>query len=124
MRADPDSRALALLVRSQPYQRRSARAELDVALAAMAMDFRVEVYFIGSAILQLQSDRDCTPALLPAAYRAWAALPDLGEFGLYAEQPWLDRLAAAEIPLMMPVQAMDAAEMRQRWRTCDYSMVL
>jgi sulfur relay (sulfurtransferase) DsrF/TusC family protein len=116
--------AFALLVRSHPYQRRSARAELDVALAALVMDFRIEVYFIGSAVLQLLADRDSGPALLPAAYRAWATLPDLGEFALYAERFWLDRLAVTDVPLLMPVEALDTAQMRQRWRLCDYSMVL
>jgi len=119
-----NSLTLALLVRSHPYQRRSARAELDVALAAMVMNFHIEVYFIGSAVLQLQAERNGEPARLPAGYRAWATLPDLGEFALYAERPWLDRLVAAEVPLLMPVESMEAVEMRQRWRACDYSMVL
>ena len=119
-----NSPAFALLVRSHPYQRRSARAELDVALAALVMDFRIEVYFIGSAILQLLADRDTAPALLPAAYRAWGTLPDLGEFALYAERFWLDRLAVTDVPLLMPVEALESAQMRQRWRLCDYSMVL
>lgn len=124
MTAERNSPVLALLVRSHPYQRRSARAELDVALAALVMDFRIEVYFIGSAVLQLQAERNCQSALLPAAYRAWATLPDLGEFALYAEQGWLDRLEAARAQLLMPVQAMDTAAMRRRWRNCDFSMVL
>jgi sulfur relay (sulfurtransferase) DsrF/TusC family protein len=120
----PNSSAFALLVRSHPYQRRSARAELDVALAALVMDFRVEIYFVGSAVFQLLAERNCEPALLPAAYRAWASLPDMGEFSLFAERSWLDRLAAADVPLLLPVQAMETADMRQRWRRCDYSMVL
>ena len=124
MNSQQNSLSLALLVRSHPYQRRSARAELDVALAAMVMDFRIEVYFIGSAVLQLQAERNGEPARLPAGYRAWATLPDLGEFALYAEPPWLDRLGATEVPLLMPVEAMEAHEMRRRWRACDYSMVL
>ncbi len=115
---------LALLVRSAPYQRRSPRNELDVALAALAMDFRVEVYFLGSSILQLIPERDPRPALLPAAYRAWAALPEMGEFSLYAEQAWLDRLVEWNEPLLMPIQGLSAEQIRTGWRNCDHSMVI
>ena len=116
--------AFALLVRSHPYQRRSARAELDVALAALIMDYRLEVYFIGPSILQLLTDRNTEPAQLPAAYRAWASLPDLGEFALFAEQQWLDRLVETNSRLLMSVRGLDPGLLRQRWRHCDYSMVL
>jgi sulfur relay (sulfurtransferase) DsrF/TusC family protein len=122
--AGRDSRVIALLVRSHPYLRRSARAELDVALAALAMEFRVEVYFIGSAVLQLLTERDCAPAALPAAYRAWASLPDLGEVGLFAERAWLERLAASESALSIPVEPLDPDQMRRRWRRCGRSMVV
>lgn len=116
--------ALALLVRSHPYQRRSARTELDVALAALVMDIRIEVYFLGPSIYQLLSERNTELAQLSSAYRAWASLPDLGEFALFAEPHWLQRLADAGQRLLMPVQAMDTDQMRHNWRQCDHSLVL
>ena len=119
-----DQPSVALLVRSQPYQRRSARAELDVALAALVMEYRVEVYFIGPAILQLVTGRNPEPALLASAYRAWGSLPDLGEFAVFAEPHWLERLEKSGGRLLMPVEAMATEQMRCNWRLCDHSMVL
>ena len=114
----------ALVVRAHPYQRRSARAELDIALAALTMDFRVEIYFVGASILQLLAERNAGPAALPAAYRAWASLPDLGECGMFAEQSWVDRLATADVELVIPVQGLNPDDWQLAWRRCDYSMVV
>ena len=124
MTEDRQAPVLALLVRSDPYQRRSPRNELDVALAALAMDFRLEVYFLGSSILQLLAERDPRAALLPAAYRAWASLPEMGEAVLYGEQTWLDRLAEWRAELVMPVNGLSRTQLRRHWRHCDYSMVI
>jgi sulfur relay (sulfurtransferase) DsrF/TusC family protein len=116
--------SLALIVRSYPYQHRSARAELDVALAALVMDFRLEVYFLGAAFMQLLVEREVKPALLPAAYRAWASLPDLGKVTLFAEESWLDRYREAQFRLPVPIQGLQVDRMQDGWRRCDYSVAL
>ena len=68
--AAPTGLTLGLLVARPPYAARAPRAELDLALAAAALDYRLEIYFLGSAVLQLADDRGAEPAMLPSGYRA------------------------------------------------------
>lgn len=117
-------RSLALIVRQRPYRGRAARAEVDLALAAAALDCRLEIYFLGAALLQLAAARDSAAALLPGGYRAWAALPELTPTALFAEREWLKRCERDAIPLMLPVQALGAADMQSRWRGCGHCLVL
>lgn len=104
-----------------PYRRRSPRSEVDFVLAAMAMDYQVEIYFLGSAILQLSMNRELDGSGLPAGYRAWASLPEMGEFRIFAEQDWLSN---ASQDLMLPVIGLDQKQMREQWRNCMQSVVL
>jgi sulfur relay (sulfurtransferase) DsrF/TusC family protein len=115
---------LALLVRRGPYRQRAARADLDVALAAAALDFDLDLYFLDAALLQLAAGRDGAAALLPAGYRAWGALPDLTRLRAYAEREWLERCARHSIELLLPVQGLDANEMTVRWRRCRHALLL
>jgi hypothetical protein len=68
--------------------------------------------------------RDGAAALLPAGYRAWAALPELTALRAYAERAWLERCARDSIDLLLPVQALDAAGMKARWRECRHVLLL
>jgi len=116
--------SLALIVASPPYQHRVARADIDFALAAAALDFELLVFFSGSSIMQLAAERSTGNAMLPAGYRAWAALPDLAEVRVYADRQWLEFCAASGIDLVMPVEALSASRMKQAWRNCRHVMVL
>jgi sulfur relay (sulfurtransferase) DsrF/TusC family protein len=116
--------SIALIVRGRPYDHRAARADLDLALAAMALDFELEVYFQGGSIMQLASERNPAAAGLPGGYRAWSALEDLGDVRIYAEQAWLDRCEGSGIHLVTQVAALSAADMRQSWRRCKHVMVV
>lgn len=122
MRAGRHER-LALIVRNHPWRNRAARADLDVALAAAAMDFGLEVYFLGSALMQLVLERNPSAAMLPAGYRAWAALPDLTDAAVYAEQEWFERLDNAGIRWVLPVQSLSAEVMQLRWRRCNHVLM-
>lgn len=115
---------LALLVQSRPYQHRASRADVDLALAAAAMDFELYIYFAGAAILQLASRRECESALLPPGYRAWAALPELAETLIYGEQAWTDYCELMKTELVLPVRALSATEMETDWRRHDHVMVI
>ena len=124
MAAATDRPSIALLVKSGPYHSRESRSELDLALAALALDFRLEVYFSGDALLQLAEAKDPSGAQLPPGYKAWAALPDMGEVRLFAESAWLSRCELLGISLTMPVEGLGHARMKQRWRRCDKVLVL
>jgi len=116
--------SLALVVKSQPYEHRAARADLDLALAAAAMDFELEIYFLGNAVLHLAADRETSGALLPAGYRAWAALPELTGTGVFAELAWLEYCRAGGLELVMPVEGLPPDILKTRWRQCRHVMVI
>mgnify|MGYP001818070365 CR=1 FL=1 len=107
---------LALLVTAAPYSSRDPRAELDIALAALALDQALEVYFIGPAVLQLLKERNPEPALLPPGYAAWPALFEMGEARLFAERVWLDRCERLGLHLDDSIEGLDGEAMRSRWR--------
>lgn len=117
------ARSLALLVRTPPCRTREPRAELDLALAALSLDFELEVYFLGDALLQLAGDKDGGDAGLPPGYKGWAALPELGAVRLYAESGWLRRCEQLGIDLLLPVEGVDSSQMKTRWRECERVIV-
>ena len=115
---------IALFVRSRPFTHRAARADLDFALAAAAMDFALEIYFMGDAVLQLADQRNADGAMLPPGYRAWAALPDLVSTRVFAEELWAERCREKGIGLILPVEGLQVDRMSQAWRDCPHVMVL
>ena len=115
---------LALLVRSGAFDHRSARSEVDFALAASALDFELEIFFLGAAVLQLLDDRDSASALLPGGLKAWAALPDFSPARVYAEQNWLDRCRSEALSLVLPVTGLSSADFQQHWRSCNRVLVV
>ena len=116
--------SVALLVRTPPYRSREPRAELDLALAALSLDFELEVYFLGDALLQLARDKDGADAGLPPGYKAWAALSELGAVRLFGESDWLCRCERLGADWLAPVEGLGAARMKTRWRACDRVIVL
>lgn len=115
---------LGLIVRGHSWHLRAARADLDLALAAAALDFSLELYFLGPALLQLAADHDSKGAMLPAGYRAWAALPELAEIVVYAERNWLEYCDRSAIRLLLPVQGLRAEDLRAGWRQCRHVLVV
>ena len=115
---------LALLVRSSPCTGRETRAEVDLALAALALDFSLEIYFFGDAVLQLAKDKTGAGALVPGGYKAWAALPELGDVTVYAESAWTARCERAGVEWLLPVEQLGPARMKNAWRQCDRVVVL
>ncbi len=116
--------SLGLIVGRRPYERRVARADIDLALAAAAMDLGIRIYFTGSSVLQLTTERDPGRALLPPGYRAWAALPDLAQTRVFAETEWLVYCSGAGLELLMPIEPLGPQEMRRDWRDCRHVMVI
>lgn len=115
---------VGLVVRSGPYQQRSARSQLDVALVAAALEAPLRLYFLGSAALQLAGERDARNAGLPAGYRGWASLTGLTGVSGFVEAAWLERLLELGTGPLLPVKARSKAEMRADWQNCARLLVL
>jgi len=114
---------LGLIIRGHPYARRAARTDLDLALAAAALDWKLDLFFIGPALLQLAADREPAGALLAGGLRGWSALPELAETRMFAERDWLKRCERDGIRLQVAVTALAADAMRAAWARCDRVLV-
>jgi sulfur relay (sulfurtransferase) DsrF/TusC family protein len=115
---------LGLVVRSGPWQGRSNRDQLDVALAAAALGMEIDLYFLGEGALQLLVNRDGAPAGLPAGHRAWASLPELTPTRVFVETGQFQRMEAAGLHTLVEAEPLDGAGMRERQGRCDRVLVL
>jgi tRNA 2-thiouridine synthesizing protein C len=114
---------IGLLVRSGPYRGRSSRDQLDLALAAASLDFRLSLFFIGDGLLQLLERRDSGEAGLADALRGWRALPDFGSIDVMALDRDLAPLVAAGERLALKAKAVNGAEFAERLSACDRVLV-
>jgi len=102
---------LALIVCSAPWQERSGREALDLAMSALAMDVSVRLFFIGDGLLQLVAVRQPGAAGLPPGQKAWASLAALGEVAYYAHTEAVDGLLRAGLELVVPLEMLDVGAM-------------
>lgn len=88
---------LCLIVRSAPWQGRSGREQLDLALAAASAGVELVLVFTGAGRLQLLAGQQPRAAHLPVGLKAWKSLPELtacrylveaAEFDAFAGQRW------------------------------------
>jgi sulfur relay (sulfurtransferase) DsrF/TusC family protein len=116
---------LALVVRSGPYQGRSARDQLDIALAAAALEHSLELFFLGPGSLQLLESHQPETAGFPRGARGWRSLPALTTVHAWVEDGEAARLSAAgEPPLLLDVEELGAAAMAERIADCDWVWVV
>ena len=121
----PKEKRLALVVRSGPYQGRSARDQLDVALAAATLEYSLELFFLGQGALQLLEGQQPGEAGFPPGGRGWKSLPALTTVRAWVEQGEAERLAAAgRSSLLLDVNELGAAEMAERVAACEWVWVV
>lgn len=116
-----DTERLALIVRSDPLADRSARAQLDVALAAAALEVPIELFFIGAGARHLLPAAATGAAGVPSANRAWPALAGLTGVSAWAAPGIADAAAPHGDWLVRPLSLQDMA---QRWSACRWVLVL
>lgn len=114
---------LGLVIRSGPFEGRSARDQLDVALAAATLGYDLELFFVGAAAMQLQSRRNPGAALLPRGSGGWRALPQLAGTRNWVEPGAAARLRAGGEPLL-EVSELSGPDMRRRLDSCDLVWVV
>ena len=113
------SKALGIIVRSEPYSGRAGRERLDPALAAASLEIPLEVFFIGDGVLHLLVDQ--RSEFLPAAQytKAWGALTGLSDaVALYADSGALERMSALAGDLGIEVQVLDSAAIAKKMNEC------
>lgn len=120
----PRRQPLGLVVRAAPFARRSAREDLDVALAAATLEIPLEVFFLGSGAWQLAAGRCAGAAFLPQGLAGWAALGELTEARYFAETGVCRRMQELGVESVVSLESLDGNEMAQRWLSCARVMVL
>ncbi len=118
------SRKIGLVVRSGPYQGRSSRDQLDVALAAATLDLELELFFTGEGVLQLLADRDAQAGNLPGGLRGWKSLPGLTLVKAWVADSALEAFVGPETRLILDVQRASESEIALRLAGCDQAMVI
>ena len=112
------------MVRHAPYAQRSARAQLDVALAAATLELPLEVYFLGDGVWQIASGRDSDTALLPRGLKGWGALAELTDVRYFATSEVVAQLRELGVDTVVEPEALNPDAMRQRWQDCDKVLTL
>ena len=118
------SRKIGLVVRSGPYQGRSSRDQVDVALAAATLDLELELFFTGEGVLQLLADRDAHTGKLPGGLRGWKSLPGLTLVNAWVADSALEAFVGTETRLILDVQRASESEIALRLAGCDQTMVI
>ena len=115
---------VGLIVRSAPFQGRSGRDQLDLALAAGSLGFELELFFIGDGVLQLLGGRACDAAGLPGGIRGWQSLPELTPVTAWVSRAEYSALAGPDTEWMLEVQPAGLSEMSRRALDCAPLMVV
>lgn len=123
MSAAPAKR-LGLVVRSAPFKGRSARDQLDLALAAAVLDCSLELFFMGQGGLQLLASHDPGAAGLPRGSRGWKSLPGLTHVRAFVSSDLASELAGTGQELLLETTVVTHAEMADRLAACDQVLVL
>jgi len=123
MTASPVAR-LGLVIRSAPGEGRSNRDQLDVALAAAALDLELVLFFIGDGVLHLVADRDPEAAEWPGGHKGWRSLRELAPVTAWADAARCLELQGAGVKLMLDARPAEPAAMVPAQRACDRLLVL
>jgi len=115
---------LGLVVRRAPWQGRSGRDALDLALAAATLDLSLELFFIGDGVLQLVAGGEPGGAALPPGMKAWASLGHLAPTRFWAARDRLDALASLGVSWVLEPRPLAADAMPARQAVCDRLLVV
>ena len=111
-------------MRSAPGEGRSGRDQLDLALAAVADERELALFFLGDGVLHLVRERDPRAADWPAGHRGWESLSELGPVLCYAEAGRVAELAGAGIELMLEPELLGHEDLAAAWRDCRWVVTL
>ncbi|NIM70136.1 MAG: hypothetical protein GTN86_05255 [Xanthomonadales bacterium] len=115
---------IGLVIRSGPFQGRSSRDQLDMALAAASLGQRLLLVFRGAGILQLLAEREPAAAGLPKGLAAWGSLPDLTSLEALVNAAEWAQVGQGDRPLSLAVQAVDDVEIARQLALCDHVLAV
>ena len=114
---------IGLVVRSGPFQGRSSRDQLDLALAAASLNFHLELFFIGDGVLQLLANRDVSAGQLPGGLKGWKSLPEIASVNAWTADDVPESHVIKGAHALLDVSVVSTLEMARRLAHCDRVLV-
>ena len=115
---EPALQPLALVVQQAPYAQRSARAQLDFALAAATLELPLEIFFLGDAAWQLVKERESASAGLPRGLKGWAAIITMTRVSFFADADCVELIRGHGAETVVSLEGLDRTEIADRWCSC------
>jgi len=113
-------KTLLVVVRQPPYGSSLARAALDTALAAAALEQPVSLLFMGDGVLQLMSGQQSEAIGVKNIGRLLGSLPLYDIESVYIDAGAAARYQLDTSDLVLPVTPVDPAAMRGLIDDCDH----
>lgn len=113
-------KTLLVIVRQPPYGSSLARASLDTALAAAALELPVSLLFMGDGVLQLLPDQHSESIGVKNIGRLLGSLPLYDIESVYIDAGAAARFQIETSDLVLPAKPMDPAAMRGLINDCDH----
>jgi sulfur relay (sulfurtransferase) DsrF/TusC family protein len=115
---------IGLLVRSGPFAGRSARDQLDIALAAATLDFDLDLFFVDEGVLLISGGDDPHGAGLPRGTKGWKSLPGLTAVRSFAAADDWERLGGAGVGWLLDVRPVSPEDMAAFLAKCRRVLVV
>lgn len=122
--ADGHRERIGLVVRSGPGEGRSGRDSLDVALACAAAGLELDLFFIGSGVLQLLDERNPGASGWPGGHRGWGGLPELTSVRGFVEASRYRQLADRGAAWLLETTPLETEDMVPLQRACQRLLVI
>ena len=115
-----ERKTLLVILRQPPYGTSLARASLDTALAAAALEQPVSLLFLGDGVLQLLPDQQSEAIGVKNIGRLLGSLPLYDIDKVYIDAAAADRYQLESDDLVLPVTPLDPAAMRGLINASDH----
>jgi len=113
------AKSLLIISRQAPWAGPAAREALDIALSGGAFDLPISMLFLDDGVFQLAPDQRPANLEQKDLQANLQALPLFGVEALYVSQRSLGERGLNATSLTLPVQALDAAALRDLLQTHD-----
>ncbi|MFV8817322.1 sulfurtransferase complex subunit TusC [Haliea sp. E17] len=113
-----------VVLRQPPYASTLSRSAIDLALAMGAFEQDVQLLFLGDGVLQLLQDQHAEAIGQKSAGKILSSLPLYDVESVYVDAAAIARYGLQADQLVVPVELLDAADIRSIMTQCDHLLSL
>ena len=117
-------KVIALIVRSETFKGRASRDQLDMALAAASLGYKLELFFTSRGVFQLVAGSQVSDAGLPHGHKGWKALPGLTSVRAWAEPSTLSLIKSSGMELLLSLESCRSVDFSRRLGHFNQSLVI